>query len=85
MTLKNPQYHPDWDIIHDYHAEKRALLEQRIKAWHRAYPSPSCFEELTALKAELAFHHYTCLHCLDTLQHETEQDYANWRAKNATA
>lgn len=85
MKSKNPQYNPHWAAIHDYHAEQRTLLERQVKAWHKAYSAASDMKELNALKAELAFHHHTCLHCLDTLQHETEQDYADWRAKNATA
>lgn len=36
------------------------------------------YVHLEQLKAELAFHHQICLHCLDTLQHKTVADYAAW-------
>ncbi len=84
MTDKNTQYNPHWEAIHDYHDVQRTLLAQQIKDWHKAYPPSSDHQALNALQAELEFHHRTCLHCLDTLQHKTAQDCMNWRVKNAT-
>ena len=80
MTIANPDYNPGWEIIHDYHQEHRARLEAEMKTLHQAMSED--FTHLEQLKAELAFHHQTCLHCLDTLQHKTTADYAAWLLRN---
>ena len=76
MTIANPDYNPGWEIIHDYHHENRVRLEAEIKSFHSAISDD--YKHLEQLNQELNFHHQTCLHCLETLQHKTVADYVAW-------
>jgi hypothetical protein len=80
MTIANPDYNPGWEIIHDYHQEHRTHLELKIKAFHQTMRDD--YALLEQLDKELTFHHQTCLHCLDTLQHKTTADYVAWLRQN---
>lgn len=82
-AILNEAYNPDWETIHNFHNKERERLEKQIKTWHQNYTPQSDHGRLKELQKELEFHHQTCSHCLDTLQHKTVQDYYDWLLKNS--
>ncbi len=71
-----------WQVAYDYHADRRELLNRNIREWHKKYSPDSDFGELKKLEAEYSSHHEACLYCLETSQHKTVADYAEWLFKN---
>lgn len=91
MPVANPEYRVHWQSLHDHHSaermrisEVRAKLVDQNNAFYESgleVNSP----ELTSLEKEIArldeeFHEHqrVCLRCLDTYQHKTIQDAAQW-------
>lgn len=92
MPVPNPDYKPDWEQIHDHHAAERerlwsemmSLQKQDNDLWDaddQKHDSPARLEierQKEILDRERKTHHEQCLRCLDTYQHKTVQDCAEW-------
>ncbi|MCB1563885.1 MAG: hypothetical protein KDJ75_09950 [Alphaproteobacteria bacterium] len=72
MAIQNPDYNPEWEALYNYHHEQRIRLRDEKET--KDFTDP----EFDRLSREQNFHHSICLHCLNSLQHKTTQDYARW-------
>ena len=82
MTIINRKYILSWKMIYHYHGSNREELKREIQDWHKGYSLDSDFEKLKRLEAEYSFRQDACLYCLETSQHNTIADYAEWLFKN---
>lgn len=82
MAIQNPDYNPEWEALYDYHRAQYERLRDELNAKCRKEGLRITDPEFDRLSKEQDFHHNTCLHCLDTLQHKTVQDFAHWLFHN---
>lgn len=78
MPVINPLYNPHWEAIHDYHHEQRERLQQEMRAFANKERQDPWAVSYAELERDFQFHHKTCLHVLDRLQHKTVSDFAKW-------
>ena len=77
--LPNELYKPDWEELHDFHAERRDRLTKEAKEEpHELFDSKLSRERRDQIEAD----NDICLTCLDTYQHQTIGDYLDWLEKN---
>ena len=79
MAYANPDYNPDWEAVHEYHAQKR---DQAMETKHRLEAEGGVDSDIYR-HAEIAFseHHQACLDAIVS-QFATVQDCAQWLSIN---
>tara|TARA_A200000113_G_scaffold194460_1_gene184477 strand:- start:85 stop:621 length:537 start_codon:yes stop_codon:yes gene_type:complete len=71
----NEFYKPDWESLHDFHAERRDRLTRQAKSGTCDNES---FKLNTILWDQIKVDNAICLKCFDTYQHQTVGDFLNW-------
>ena len=78
MPTANHLYDPEWESIHDHHAEKRSALQKKISVGHQDGSSADYIEQC---QKEFSEHHQACLNSF-RMRFETVQGYAEWLFEN---
>lgn len=78
MPVPNPEYREDWEELHAQHDSERTRLQMEISDLMQDAESDGIYEKITELQEKCDEHDRICKRCVDTYQHKTVQDAAEW-------
>lgn len=79
VSVLSEFYKPDWEELHDFHAERRDRLTKQAKAM--VYSSDNV-EERRKLWKQIVADNQICMRCFSTHQHKTVEAFINWNIED---